>query len=170
MVTTHKFKIALLGDHPDFTEWKQQVISHLQLLQNQYTDPTVGFHFYETLNPAILPFIPISSFGAQVVDLILSREQLLAALADITVLVDNGLQNETIKKHSDRIERNTKTLIIWSPDEKSITNKPIEPDEIGIRPGVIYLISSIKLLAACLYFLCVDAQASFLTTPQDTTE
>lgn len=162
MLKKRMVEIALIGDHPKLPEWKEEIIQKFRSLQEEYADESLDISFTRTLNPASTPFISVGTFGAQTVDLILCREQLLAARADVTVVVDSSVSNESIKEHLSRIEKKTKAFVIWCPAEDDAVIKPLPKDEIGIRPGSIYLICNKDVLVSCLYFLCISSDASCL--------
>jgi hypothetical protein len=162
MIDKRTIQIALIGDSPETTTWKQDIIEHFRCLEKMYPDSSLSVRFQQTINPSLVPFVSVGSLGAQTVDIILCREQLLAAQSDITVFIDSGISNETLKRHTDRIERHTKVLVLWSPDVSHKTVKPIEKDEVGVRPVVVYLICTSKMLVNCLYYLCLDSDLSFV--------
>ena len=160
MIKKRKYSIALIGDSPDVPDWKEDLIKRVDKFKETFPDDTLEIEFLKTINPSLVPFVSVSALGAQTVELIFCREQLLAAQADITILIDSGISNETLKRHTERIANNTKTLIAWAPPGEKI--KPISKDEIALRPGVMCLVSSISVLAFCVYFLMISDEASCL--------
>ena len=162
MLTKRRMTIALVGDHPSITDWKSDLVVAFMKLHGKHPDESLDVDFTQTVNPALAPFVSVGSLGAQTVDLILCREQLLSSLADITVMIDSGISNETLVNHSKRLEERSSAVIYWSPTEDAVTVKPPPRDEIGLRPGSMYLDCSLDFLASCLYFLCVSDEALVL--------
>jgi len=162
MIDKNLFSIALVGDYYSVPEWKQEFITEMSILQEGFPDESIEFKFFQTINPSLVPFVSVGSLGAQTADLILCREQLLAAKSDVTVLLDSGISNETLKRHTERIQQHTKALVIWSPDIKDGEVKPLDKDEVGLRPGVVYLICNLGFLVRCVYYLCVNDSLSFI--------
>lgn len=155
MLNKRKITIALIGDHPDYVDWKEKLILEFDKLCKEYPDETLEAVFTKTLNPSFIPFVPIGVLGAQTVDLILCREQLLGARADITVMVDSGVDNETLEAHTEQLCKAAKAVVLWGPlENKSLV--PNKKDEIGGLPGRIYLHSNLSILVRCLYFLCIS--------------
>lgn len=154
MLNNRKITIALIGDHPDFPNWKEDLVSSFSRLCEEYPDESLEAIFTRTLNPSKVPFVPVSSLGAQTVDLILCREQLLGARADITVMIDSGVDNKTLETHTEQLCKAAKAVILWGPlENRSLV--PNKKDEIGGLPGSMYLNSNLSILTRCLYFLCI---------------